>query len=94
MSTALFGWKQGFSVLLETRRIQLDEIYVPVKRRKTLDEGKVEAIAESIIENGQRNSIQVRRDKDRYVLVTGYHRLEALRALGEKTIRAVIIGST
>ena len=77
--------------MLKTDVIKIDEIYVPVKRRKTLDPSKVEAIAESIIEHGQRTPIQVRPDKDRYVLVTGLHRFEALKALGEETIQALIV---
>ena len=77
--------------MLETNVIRLDEIYIPVKRRKTLDPAKVEALAERIIEDGQRTPIQVRPDKDRYVLVTGLHRFEALKALGEETIDAVIV---
>ncbi len=77
--------------MLKTYVIRLDEIYVPVKRRKTLDPTKVEAIAESIIEHGQRTPIEVRRDKERYVLVTGLQRFEALKALGEETIQALIV---
>ncbi len=77
--------------MLKTNIIRLDEIYVPVKRRKTLDPTKVEAIAESIIEQGQLTPIQVRLDKDRYVLVTGLHRFEALKALGEETVQALIV---
>ena len=73
--------------------LAVEEIYVPVKMRKTLDPDKVEALAESIIEDGQRTPIQVRRDKDRYVLVTGLHRLEALRALGEETVEVLIVGA-
>ena len=52
---------------------------------------EVEAIAESIIEHGQQLPIQVRPDKGRYVLVNGLHRFEALKALGEETIQALII---
>ncbi len=77
--------------MLETHVISLDDIYVPVKRRKTLDAAKVEEIAESIIEHGQQLPIQVRPDKGRYVLVNGLHRFEALKALGEETIQALII---
>ena len=72
--------------MLETVVLPLDEIYVPVKRRKLLDENKVETIAESIIEDGQRTPIQVRRGKGRFVLLEGLHRLEALRALGEASV--------
>ena len=77
--------------MLKPVPVRLEEIYVPVRLRVTLDPKKVEVIAESIIENGLQTPIQVRRDKDRYVLVTGLHRLEALRALGEQTIQALIV---
>lgn len=73
--------------------VRLAEIYVPVKLRATLDPGKVQTIAESIIEHGLRTPIQVRRDKDRLVLVTGLHRLEALKALGEETAQALIVSA-
>jgi ParB/RepB/Spo0J family partition protein len=78
---------------LETEIIAIDEIYVPAKRRGTLDEAKVETLAESILENGQQTPIHVRPDpeKSRYVLVEGLHRLEALKALGEATIDALIV---
>ena len=77
--------------MLEAVAIPVDEIYVPVKRRKDLEAAKVEALAESILEEGQRTPIQVRPDKERYVLVTGLHRLEALKALGEETIQALVV---
>ena len=78
---------------LETEIISIDEIYIPAKRRGTLDEAKVEDLAENIIEDGQKTPIHVRRDdaKKRYVLVEGLHRLEALKALGEATIDALIV---
>ena len=78
---------------METQTIRIDEIYVPVKRRQTLEPEKVEAIAESICEVGQQTPITVRQDEGRYVLVSGFHRLEALKALGEETVRAVIGGA-
>ncbi len=78
---------------LETEIINIDEIYVPAKRRGTLDAAKVDALAESILEDGQRTPIHIRPDPDkkRYVLVEGLHRLEALKALGETTIDALIV---
>lgn len=80
-------------VKLDTVAVNIDEIYVPAKRRGTLDEAKVEALAESIIEDGQKIPIHVRPDpdKNRYVLVEGLHRLEAQKALGEVTIDALIV---
>lgn len=77
--------------LMKSVAVPVEQIYVPARLRKTLDPDKVEELAESIIENGLLNPIQVRRDDDRYVLVTGLHRLEAARMLGEKTIDALIV---
>ena len=73
----------------ETFRIE--DIYVPVKRRKTLDLVTVNAIAESMLEEGQRMPILVRRDGERLVLVEGLQRLEACRSLGEETIVGLIV---
>jgi sulfiredoxin len=79
--------------MLKSVPVPLAEIYVPVKLRAALEPAKVEALAESILEKGQQSPIQVRRDKERYVLVTGLHRLEAVRSLGEKTIDALIVSA-
>ena len=76
---------------MEDVTLNIDDIYVPVKRRKTLDEKTVEAIAESMIEQGQLTAILVREGRGRYVLVEGLHRLEAARALGETTIRGLLV---
>jgi ParB-like chromosome segregation protein Spo0J len=59
---------------------------VPVKRRATLDPKRVEEIAESMLKDGQQTPILVRVDGARFVLVEGLHRLEAAKALGERTI--------
>lgn len=66
-------------------------IYVPVKRLKTLIPDKVMEIAESILENGQMTPIQLREGKDRLVLIEGLHRLEALKALGEDTVTGYLV---
>ena len=71
--------------------LRIEDIYVPVKRRATLDPAAVTAIAESILEEGQRTPIQVRRDGERLVLIEGLHRLEACRSLGEDTIVGTIV---
>ncbi len=78
---------------LDTVVIDIDQIYVPAKRRGTLDAAKVDTLAESILEDGQQTPIHVRPDPDksRYVLVEGLHRLEALKALGEATIDVLIV---
>jgi ParB-like chromosome segregation protein Spo0J len=67
------------------------EIYVPVKRAKTLEPAKVEELAESILEEGQLTPIRLRAGKDRFVLVEGLHRLEALKALGEETVVGYLV---
>ena len=61
-------------------------IYVPAKRRATLDPKKAQEIAESMLQVGQQTPILVRQDGERFVLVEGLHRLEACRQLGEETI--------
>ncbi len=71
--------------------VPLDKIYVTAAKKKTLDEDKVMALAEDILENGQQSPIYVRVGKDRYVLQEGLHRVEAVRLLGSKTIDGHII---
>ncbi len=78
-------------MLMETQSFKVEDIYVPVKRRKTLDQETVDALAESILEEGQRTPILVRADGKRYVLVEGLHRLEACKALGEETIQGHLV---
>jgi uncharacterized ParB-like nuclease family protein len=73
--------------------LKIEEIYVPVERRKELDLQRVESVAETIMEEAEERPIQVRRGKDRYVLVKGVHRLEARKALGEETIQAFIVNA-
>lgn len=73
--------------------IEIAEIYIPAKRRKLLDPDKVDALAEAILEEGLQRPIQVRRGDNRYVLIEGLHRLEALKALGEPTIAALIVSA-
>jgi ParB/RepB/Spo0J family partition protein len=71
--------------------IKIDEIYVPTALRKPIDPKKLEEIAVSIADIGQQTPILVRPDTGRYVLVSGLHRLEACRALGETTITAEVV---
>lgn len=72
-------------------QVPIAEIYVPTKRRATLNPDHVAELAESILENGMQVPINVRQDKERYVLVEGLHRLEACKALGEESITAIIV---
>ncbi|MGI9390491.1 MAG: ParB N-terminal domain-containing protein [Boseongicola sp.] len=77
--------------MLEKKTIPISEIHVPVKRAKTLDPDKVEELANDILENGQKVPIRLREGKGRFVLIEGYHRLEALRALGEDTVEGYLV---
>jgi hypothetical protein len=77
--------------MMKSIAIRLDDIYVPTARRGTLDAARVQALAEDILDNGLKVPIQVRRDKDRYVLVAGLHRLEAMRALGNDSIEVLVV---
>ena len=77
--------------LKATKTVAINDIYVPVKRKKKLEAAKVDTIAESILDKGQRIPIQVRQDDSRLVLVEGLHRLEACRALGEDSIKAIFV---
>lgn len=79
--------------MLEKKSIPIDAIHVPVKRAKTLDPDKVTELAESILEEGQLVPIRVRADGERFVLIEGYHRLEALRALGEDTVDGFLVSA-
>lgn len=76
---------------MEDQTFRIEDIYVPVKRRQTLDPVTVNEIAESMLEDGQRTPILVRQDGDRLVLIEGLHRLEACRSLGEETIFGLIV---
>ena len=77
--------------MLEKEVFEIARVYVPAKRMKTLDAAKVEDIAESILEEGQKTPIRLRAGKDRLVLVEGLHRLEALKALGETHVEGYLV---
>jgi len=77
--------------MLKRETIAIDAIYVPIKRRATLEQKRVDEIAASILDKGLQAPIRVRADGARSVLVEGLHRLEAAKALGEKTIIAFLV---
>jgi len=80
--------------MMRREKFAIANIYVPVKRRATLQPETVQEIAQSMLEVGQQAPILVRRDGDRFVLVHGLHRLEACKALGEETIYGYLEVST
>jgi sulfiredoxin len=79
------------STMLKRETIPIADIYVPIKRRATLEQKRVDEIAASILDKGLQAPIRVRVDGTRFVLVEGLHRLEAAKALGEATIAAFLV---
>lgn len=77
--------------MLEKKTFPIAKVYVPTGKAKTLDAAKVTALAEDILENGQKVPVRLRQGKDRFVLIEGLHRLEALRALGEETVVGYLV---
>jgi sulfiredoxin len=79
------------SIMLKRETIPIADIYVPIKRRATLEQRRVDEIAASILDKGLQAPIRVRADGARYVLVEGLNRLEGAKALGEETIAAFLV---
>ena len=77
--------------MMKRETVAIADIYVPVKRRATLDQKRANEIAASILEKGQQTPILVRAVGARFVLVEGLHRLEAAKALGEKTVLCFLV---
>lgn len=77
--------------MLKTKKVAVDDIYVPTARRATLDPQAARVLAEDILENGLKTPIQVRYDGKRHILVEGLHRLEAVRLLGETEVDAYLV---
>lgn len=72
--------------MMRIEKFPIAHIYVPVKRRATLVQARVDELAASMLKDGQQVPIKVRADGDRFVLIEGLHRLEAAKALGDATI--------
>jgi sulfiredoxin len=79
--------------MMKRETFAVADIYVPTKRRTTLEQKRVDEIAASMLADGQRTPILVRADGARFVLVEGLHRLEAAKALGEKTIICFLVSA-
>ena len=77
--------------MMKRETFAIANIYVPAKRRATLDPRKAQEIAESMLQVGQQTPILVRQDGERFVLVEGLHRLEACKQLGEDTIFGYLV---
>ena len=72
--------------MMKTEKFPVAKIYVPVKRRATLVQARVDELAASMLKDGQQAPSKVRADGDRFVLIEGLQRLEAAKALGDTTI--------
>jgi sulfiredoxin len=81
------------SIMMKRETFAIADIYVPTKRRTSLEQKRVDEIAASMLDDGQRTPILVRADGARFVLVEGLHRLEAAKALGEKTIVGFLVSA-
>jgi sulfiredoxin len=77
--------------MMKRETFAIARIYVPAKRRATLDPKKAQEIAESILQVGLQTPILVRPDGERFVLIEGLHRLEACKQLGEQTIVGYVV---
>jgi sulfiredoxin len=77
--------------MMKRESFPIANIYVPTKRRSTLDLKIVQEVAESILQQGQKTPILLRRDGERFVLVEGLHRLEACKKLGETAIYGYLV---
>jgi sulfiredoxin len=77
--------------MMKRETFAIANIYVPAKRRATLDPKKAQAIAESILQVGLQTPILVRKDGERFVLIEGLHRLEACKQLGEQSIAGYLV---
>jgi sulfiredoxin len=80
-------------LMMKRETLAIADIYVPIKRRTTLEQRRVDEIAASMLHDGQQTPILVRADGARFVLVEGLHRLEAAKALGEKTIVGFLVSA-
>ena len=74
----------------DIRMIALNEITVPIRRLRALREESVNALVQSMADQGQLQPIIVRGDHDGYCLVAGLHRLEAARKLNWKEIKCSV----
>ena len=75
--------------MMKRETIPIADVYVPIKRRATLERKRVDELAASILDKGLLAPIKA--DGGRFVLVEGLHRLEAAKALGEETIVAFLV---
>jgi len=74
---------------MRIEEIQIDLIDVP-RGRRVLDRDWCQALAEDIHSNGQKTPIEVLATGDRFRLISGAHRLEAVKLKAGETIEATV----
>lgn len=77
--------------MLKKTASPIDRIRVPVNRVKPPDPDKVQALAESILAEGQTTPISCREGGEDFVPVEGLHRIEAPGALGKETVAGYLV---
>ena len=78
-----------------TMPVLIDQIDIPNGRKRDLDNGAIQRLAESIETIGLKHPITVRRkDSDRYELIAGEHRFHACKKIGMENIPACIVTMT
>ncbi|NLI27712.1 MAG: ParB N-terminal domain-containing protein [Acetobacter sp.] len=81
----------------DTRPSLPDQAYIPLveidasERLRAIDSDYAAMIAASMMEEGQRTPIEVRKTGKRYRLIAGGHRLEALKIAGKENAWCVIV---
>ena len=79
--------------MMKRETITIADVYVPVKRRATLEQKRVDEIAASMLDKGQQTPILVRADGARFVLVEGLHRLEAAKRRSAKKLLSAFLST-
>jgi ParB/RepB/Spo0J family partition protein len=77
--------------LFQRTDLKIDAIEVVAKRRRALNEAKVQAIAASMKLIGLQTPITVQSFKRKVILVAGWHRLEAAKRLSWDSIPCVVL---
>ena len=79
-------------MVMEAEDFKIDDIYVPVKLKKSFEEANVEKFTDLLMADEKLAPVLVRKDpKKGLVLVKGLHRLEACREVGDVTIKGFLV---
>jgi ParB family chromosome partitioning protein len=85
--------KEPFMEKIMSQEVELclDEIIVNEQARKHFDLSELRALGANILEHGLYNPLLVKRQGDRYVLGAGERRLRAMKLVGIKKAKAIIL---